>query len=134
MGDRCYMEIEIHKSIAEDFLSAAEESLYTPDEVSERGDYMVYGFGEVNYALGIGRGCFGDLPKGFPLTGSHGSGGGYGEGLFATGGKDIAYCCAVDEVPVIKVSAMGGILIPDQSGISDVQLYYDLSVKGPNHD
>jgi hypothetical protein len=127
MGDRCYMTIVIHKDHAERFLEAAEVPLYRPDWEDQDGDFMVFGFDGVNYALGIGGGSFGELPKGFPLYGWHTAGGCYGEGVFATDGVKIAACDSVHGCPAICV--------PDPESddpncnvddLAEIHLYYDL--------
>jgi hypothetical protein len=103
MSDRCDMQIVCRREDAPSFeeLGFSFESglifkkgdLRPDAKVRAEASVVLLGQGEVNYAASVGDGKdgFGDLPRGLIYYGSHGSGGNFGEGVFASLGKTLEY-------------------------------------------
>lgn len=130
MGDRCYMSVTVPREYAHLF----EKTGFVIDDNDEaQGPIVKMIDEEANYAYSVGceEDGFGEMPKGFPYYGAHGSGGGYNAGLFATDGERMVVVdCLSDEKPVARVDADGEV---DADSLVQVRDYLSVLAAAKQH-
>jgi hypothetical protein len=128
MGDRCHMEIVCRREDAPLFepegfaiecgFTLRHGRLHYDSAVSAVSAVVQLGQDEVNYAASVGDGKagFGDLPMRVPFFGTHGPGGDYGDGVFATLGRRLHYALALHNsaVPAVELDLSTGKLVERQ--------------------
>ncbi len=128
MGDRCRMEIVCRRKDAPLFehvgfaiecgFTLRHGRLHYDSVVVAESAVVQLGQDEVNYAASVGDGNagFGDLPMRVPFFGTHGSGGDYGEGVFATLGRKLHYALALHNsaVPAVELDQRTGKVVERQ--------------------